>query len=134
MRLFHEKGRRSKKFQTRCGMLNAVGIAVDVLLLSTSHSRLTFWTFVDHFIVVFASNRSQKTLEGKLADWVKKKKNLLNCKEKVAFQPNGCAESTYTASCFIHFGFGHCLDNIQLLKCTFVVSYSFVYLLFLLVS
>ena len=29
-------------------------------------------------------------------------------------------------TCFIHFGFSHCLDNIRLLKCVFVVFYLFI--------
>ena len=55
----------------------------------------------------------------------KKKKYLLNCKYKVTFQPDRCTDRTRAATCFIHFGFGHRLDNIRLLKCTFVVFYSF---------
>ena len=62
----------------------------------------------------------------KVADWVKKEKDLLNCKYKVTFQPDECMEPTWAATCFIHFGFCHRLDNILLLKCTFVVFYSFV--------
>ena len=103
--------------------------------LKRSQSRLTFWTFVDHFMITFGSNQLWKTLKGMVADFVKKKeKDLLNCKYKVTFQPDGCAEPTCTVTCFIHFVFGHHLDNIQLLKYMFVVFYLFVYLLILLVS
>ena len=71
-----------------------------------------------------------KTLEGKLADWVKKKKkkDLLNCKYEITFQPYGCEEPTCAVMCFIHFGFSHHLDNIQLwnvclwcFSCLFIV-------------
>ena len=41
------------------------------VLLTRSWS---FRTFVDHFIVAFGSNRLPKTLEGEVADWVKKRK------------------------------------------------------------
>ena len=66
---------------------------------------------------------------GKVSNWVKKEKDILNCKYKVTFKPDGCAEPTCAATCFIHFGFGHRLNNIRLLICTFVVFF-----LFLLVS
>ena len=126
-----------RNFRRVCVMLNAAGIAVDVLL-SRSRSRLTFWTFVDHFIITFGSNRLQKLWKGRLLNkWKKKKKkekDLLNCKYKVRFQQDGSAEPTWAATCFIHFGFGHRVDNIRFLKGTFVVFYLFVYLLFLLVS
>ena len=90
---------------------------------------------MDHFVVAFGSNRLRKTLMGKVVDWVKKKeKDLLHCKYKVTFQPDGSEEPTCVETCFIHFGFGHCLDNIRLLKCMFAVFYLLVYLLFLLVS
>ena len=112
-------------------MLNVAGVAIDVL--SRCFRADSFLTFVDHFTVVFGSNRLQK-LYGKVADWCEKKeKDLLNCKYKVAFQPDGCAEPTCTATCFIPFGFDHRQDNTRLLKCTFVVFYLFVYLLILLV-
>ena len=100
-------------------------VKCDDLLSQRSQSWLPFWTFIDHFIVAFGSNHLQKTLGGKFADWVRKKKEkyLLNCKYKVTFQPDGCVEPTCAVTCFIHFGFSHHLDNIWLLKCTFVVFY-----------
>ena len=74
---------------------------------------------------MFRLNQLQKILMGKVADWVKKNENdLLNYKYKVTFQPDGCVEPTCTS----------CVLFIWLLKCTFVVFYLFVYLLFLLVS
>ena len=62
------------------------------------------------FTVVFGSNRLQKTLEGKVTDWVIKKKkekkekekDLLNRKYKVTFQPDGCVQCTCVATCFIY--------------------------------
>ena len=56
--------------------------------------------------------------------WLVEKKDLSNYKYTVTFQLNGCVEPTCAAKWFICFGFGHRLDNIRLLKCTFVVSYS----------
>ena len=55
----------------------------------------------------------------------KKEKDLFNCKYKVTFQPDGFAEPTCGATCFIHFGYGHRLDNIRLLKRTFVRLWCF---------
>ena len=60
-----------------------------------------------------------------------KKKDLLNSKYKVIFQPDECTKPTCAATRFIHFGLGHHLDNIRLLKCTFVVFYSFDYCFYL---
>ena len=68
---------------------------------------------------------------GRKSSWlVEKKKDLFNCKFKITFQPDGCA-----ATSFIHFGFGHCLDNIQLMLtffnwnvrslCFYLFIYSF---------
>ena len=46
---------------------------------------------------------SKKLWRGKLLiGW--KKKDLFNWKYKVIFQPNGCAEPTCAAMCFLHFG------------------------------
>ena len=45
----------------------------------------------------------------------KKKVYLFNYKCKFTFQLDGCAEPTCAATCFIHFGLGYCLDNIQLM-------------------
>ena len=101
--------------------------------LSKSRSWFFFLTFVDNFIVTFGGNRLPKIFEGKVPDWLKIK-NLFNGKYKVIFQPNGCAERTCAAACFIYLGLGHRLDNIRLLKCTLVVFYWFVYLFILLVS
>ena len=68
---------------------------------------------------------SQKLWRGRLLiGW--KRKDLLICKYKVTFQPDGCAEPTCTATCFIYFDLGHRRD-IWLLKCTFVMFYLFVY-------
>ena len=130
---FPSKG-RSKKFQTslcdveccrrrrRCSPLE-VSEAIDFLNFR--------WQFYSRVWVESAP----KNFDGE-GCWLgeKKEKGLLNCKYKVTFQLDGCAESTSEATCLIHFGFGHRLDNTRLLKCTFVVFYSFVYLLFLLVS
>ena len=70
---------------------------------------------------MFGSNRLQKkNCGGKVSDWLKKK-HLFNCKYKVIFQPDGCAEPTGAIMCYIHFGLGHRLDDIRLLKCMFVV-------------
>ena len=98
----------------------------DDLLSRILGTDCLFWTFVDRFIVAFGSNRLQKLSRGKLL--------ILNCKYKVTFQPDGIAKPTCAATCFIHFGLGHRLDNIRLLKCTFVGFYLFVYLLIWLVS
>ena len=74
---------------------------------------------------------SKKTLMEKVAERVrkekkKKEKDILNYKYKVTFQPDGCAEPTCAATCFIHFCFGHRLDNIRFLKCPFVAFHLFV--------
>ena len=113
--------------KVKMNLCDVTGVAVDVL--SRSQSRLTFWTFVDHFMVAFGLNRLQETLKGKVVDKVRKKKekDLLNCKYKVTFQPDGCTVPTCVATCFVHFGFGHRLDNTWLMKCTFAVFYLFVY-------
>ena len=118
---FHQ-GAVVRNFGRVCVMLNAADVAVDVF--SRSRIRL-FWTFVDHFIATFGSNRLQKLWRRNLPiGW--KIKDLLNCKYKIIFQPDGYAERTCAATCFINFGFGHRLDNIRILKCTFVVFYLFV--------
>ena len=57
---------------------------------------------------------------GKVVDWVKKEKDLLYCKYKVTFQPDGCAEPSCTATYFIHFSFDYRPDNIRILECMFV--------------
>ena len=126
---------RSKKFQTSCVMLNAASVAIDVVL-SRSRNWLTFELSFRPFYSRVWVERPQKTLEGRLLIWwkEKKEKDLLNCKYKVTFQPDGYAERTCAVTCFIHVGFDRRLDNIWLLKYTFVVFYLFVYLLFLLVS
>ena len=59
--------------------------------------------------------------------WLGEKKYLLICKYKVIFQLDGCLEPTCATTCFIHFCLGHRLDNIRVLKCTFVVFYLFIY-------
>ena len=107
----------------------------DDLLPRSLVADSLFWTFVDHFIVTFWVESAPKNLEEESC-WLieKKKKDLFNCKYNVTFQPDGCTGPTSTATCFIHFGFGHRLENIRLLICTFVVFYLFVYLLILLVS
>ena len=74
---------------------------------------------------MFGSNQLQKTLEGKVPNWLKKR-DLFNCKYKVTLQPDECAEPTCAVTCLIHFGLGH-QDNIQFLKCTFVMFYLFIY-------
>ena len=74
---------------------------------------MPFRTFVDYFKNAFWVESAKKQTLEKVADWVKKK-DLLDCKYKVTFQPDGCAESTCAATCFIHFGFGYRLDNIRL--------------------
>ena len=80
------------------------------------------WTFYSCIWV----ESGPKTLKGKLANWVKKikEKDLLNCKYKVKFQSDGCPEPTCATTCFIHFGFGQCLDNIRLLMFYFCLWVS----------
>ena len=114
-------------------------------MLQASWSMFFSWGLGAHWFFNFCRpfyshvwvKLAQKTLMGKVADSVKKKKRKgsLNCKYKVTFQPNRCVEPTCAVTWFIHFGFGYHLDNIRFLKCTFAVFYLFVYLLFcLLVS
>ena len=55
-------------------MLNVAGVTVGVPSQGLGADFLK--TFVDHFIVAFGSNRLQKTLEGKVAASVKKKKKI----------------------------------------------------------
>ena len=43
------------------------------------------------------------------------KKDPFDCKSIFTFQPDGCAECTYAATCFIHFGLSHCPDNIRII-------------------
>ena len=88
--------------------------------LSTKVASFTY--FINDIIDVFGSNWLKNLWRGKFADWLKKKKKVLfNCKYKISFQPDECAKPTCSVTC---------LNNIWLLKCTFVV----VYLLILLVS
>ena len=105
----------SKSFLSGCGSVGMWAWLVGRLVLCSCPNAARddlsrslgadclFWTFVNHFIVIFGSNRLQKTVEGKVANWMKKKKDLSNCKYKVTFQPDGCAEPTCAATCFIHF-------------------------------
>ena len=97
--------------------------------LSKYRSRLIFWTFDDHFIVAFGSNRVKKNFGEEGCRLGKKLNDFLNCKYKVTFQPDGCTEPTCAATSFIRFGFGHRLDNIRILKCTSMVFYLLVYVL-----
>ena len=65
------------------------------MFFSRGLGPIGFRTFVDHLIVAFGSNRLQKTLMRKIADWVKKKKkrkekDLLNCKCKATFLSDRC--------------------------------------------
>ena len=101
------------------------------VFLSRSWNQLTF-EFSLTILIAFGSNRpkKKKTLIGKVGDWVKKEQDLLNCKYKVTFQLDGCVQPTSAVTYFIDFGYSYCQDNIQRLKCEFVVFYSFVYLLF----
>ena len=112
-----------------CGS-RRVNIRLGVLLLIPKSPHV-HWPFDSRVWLELAPKNFDR--EG---CWLRKykEKNLLNCKYKVTFQLDGCAEPTCAAACFNHFGFGYRLNNIRLLKCTFVVLYLFVYLLFLLVS
>ena len=48
-------------------------LRVTIFSLEVSEPAAFFFkTFVDHFIVVFGSNRLKKPLEGKVPDWLKK--------------------------------------------------------------
>ena len=80
------------------------------------------WPFYNRVCV----KSTQKDFRGKNR-WLVEKKRIFLIVNIVKFQPNVYAESTCAATCFIHFGFGHRLDNIRLLKYTFVVFYLFVY-------
>ena len=72
-----------RSFRQVCVMLSAVGVAVNVL--SRSLSRLTTWTFVNHFIVAFRSNQLQNLWRGKVLIGWKKEKNLLIVNIKLHF-------------------------------------------------
>ena len=63
----------------------------------------------------------------------KKEKDLLNCKYKVTFQPDGFAEPTCAATCFIHFGFRPSSRQHPALE-MYICGVLFVCLMFLFVS
>ena len=74
-------------------------------------------------------NQLRKTLGRKFM--IGLKMIFFNCKFIRIFQPDGCAEPTSAAMCFIHFLISHHLDNIRLMLptyargvfiCSFLVS------------
>ena len=124
----------SKKFQTSWVMLNAAGLVVHVLLLR-SRNQLTFelsLTILKPCLDLMGSKKLWR--EGCWLDEKGKEKNLLNCKYEATFQPDGCTEPTCIATCFIHFGFGHRLDNVQLWNEHYLFVCLFVYCFCLWVS
>ena len=64
---------------------------------STDFCKL-LWTVLQSCL---GSNQFRKTFWGKfMIDWTM---DILNCKFIITFQPDGCAESTFTATCFYSF-------------------------------
>ena len=74
------------------------------LLSRNIGATAVFWIFVDQFIVVFGSNWLQKNFERK-SSWLVERKDHFNCKYKVTFQSDGCAEPTWAVTCFYSFWF-----------------------------
>ena len=96
----------------------------------TRSDQYNYEHFLLNFCWVESIPKKKKLWRRLLIGGEKKEKDFLNCKYKVTFQTGGCAEPTCAATCFIHFGFGHCLDNIKLLKCTFLVFYVCLFIVF----
>ena len=82
------------------GMLNVAGVAVDVL----SRGLGADWPFEFSLTILWSclGRIGSKKYKGE-GCWFGWKNDLLNCKYKVTFQPDGCAEPTCAAMYFIYF-------------------------------